>query len=271
MSIDSYDESSEVAYLRKADTEAQEEARRAMRVLSECSDIFFDRARVALHVIDVEGTLLDVNPIWAKAMGYDREQVVGRKSIEFVTDESRARALADGFPQFERIRFPQTRGLQFVRRDGRVMDVLLDARFVDPPGAKRVAYAAFCDVNDRASWRQGPSTLRSLQELAYAGRRYEAVVSGSREIVQDLCLTSLQDTFDHATEAETRADVVAGLIELVGDISANLAVLPKVHEEWLSVMAEHQQELVQVAKSIDRTLQDLADTIASTDNETRAR
>ena len=257
--------------MRNANPLEQEEARKAIRVLNECSDVFFNRAPVAMHVIDDEGKLLDVNPIWARAMGYDRQQVVGRKSIEFLTEESRARALADGFPQFERIRFPQTRGLQFVRRDGRVMDVLLDARFVDPPGAKRVAYASFCDVNDRASWRQGPSTLRSLQELANAGRRYEAVVSGTRDIVQELTPTALQDTFDHSGEAETRADVVAGLIELVGDISANLGVLPKVHEEWLSVMAEHQQELVQVAKSIDRTLRDLADTVASRDAETRDR
>ena len=64
---------------------------------------------------------------------------------------------------------------------------------------------------------------------------------------------------------------MAGLIELVGDISANLGVLPKVHEEWMSVMAEQQQELVQVAKSIDRTLRDLVDTIASTDTDPTAR
>ena len=58
-------------------------------------------------------------------------------------------------------------------------------------------------------------------------------------------------------------EVLGAAIEIGQDISASLRVMPLVQEEWLSQMVELKQEMLQVAKSIDRTLADIADSIAT--------
>ncbi len=42
-----------------------------------------------LHSIDPEGRLLSVSDYWAEALGYRREEVIGRKLTEFFTEDSR--------------------------------------------------------------------------------------------------------------------------------------------------------------------------------------
>ena len=57
-------------------------------------------------------------------------------------------------------------------------------------------------------------------------------------------------------------EVLGAAIEIGQDISTSLRVMPRVQEEWLSQMVELKQEMLRVAKSIDRTLADIADSIA---------
>ena len=52
-------------------------------------------------------------------------------------------------------------------------------------------------------------------------------------------------------------------LEVAQDVSANLGALVRVHEEWLGETTEQQRDLILVAKNIDRTLKDLADTAAA--------
>ena len=63
-------------------------------------DVVFDCAPVMLHSIDRDGRIVKVNRRWLQELGYEESEVIGRRSTEFLTDESRTRALSDTLPLF---------------------------------------------------------------------------------------------------------------------------------------------------------------------------
>ncbi len=81
----------------------------------------------AMHSIDVEGRLLDVSDLWLQVLGYERSEVIGRLSSDFLTPESAQRARETVFPAFLRTGRCDRVEYQFVRKDGSIIDVLLSA------------------------------------------------------------------------------------------------------------------------------------------------
>ena len=63
-------------------------------------DTLFENAPVMLHSIDEGGKLLKVNRSWTETLGYEKDEVLGHKSTEFLADESRQRATKDTLPLF---------------------------------------------------------------------------------------------------------------------------------------------------------------------------
>src|SRR6202007_2431249 len=52
------------------------------RTLYECTPAM-------LHSIDAEGRLVSVSDLWLSTLGYTREEVIGRPSVDFLTPASR--------------------------------------------------------------------------------------------------------------------------------------------------------------------------------------
>ncbi|MEZ4372757.1 MAG: PAS domain S-box protein [Polyangiaceae bacterium] len=63
------------------------------------ADLFRDSPAM-LHSIDPDGRILDVSDTWLSKLGYTREEVVGRKSTEFLTEESQRYAREVVLPAF---------------------------------------------------------------------------------------------------------------------------------------------------------------------------
>ena len=80
-----------------------------------------------IHSIDREGRLTAVSDAWCEAMGYERSEVIGRKSIEFLTPSSLRYAVDEVLPSFMRKGKCSDVEYQFVRKDGRILDVVLNA------------------------------------------------------------------------------------------------------------------------------------------------
>ena len=55
----------------------QKQVERALYAAREGSNDLFDRAPVAMHSIDKEGNLANVNRRWLETMGYTKEEVLG--------------------------------------------------------------------------------------------------------------------------------------------------------------------------------------------------
>ncbi|MFH1216971.1 MAG: PAS domain S-box protein [Pseudomonadota bacterium] len=80
-----------------------------------------------LHSIDPNGKVLSVSDYWSEILGYNREEVIGRNLTDFMTHESKARAEHSVIPEFFRTGFCKDISYNFIKKDGKVIDVLLSA------------------------------------------------------------------------------------------------------------------------------------------------
>ncbi len=87
----------------------------------------YEATPAILHSIGPDGRILNVSDRWLALMGYERHEVVGRASADFLTPASQAHARDVVLPAFFRNGFCDRVEYQFVRRDGSAIDVLLSA------------------------------------------------------------------------------------------------------------------------------------------------
>jgi diguanylate cyclase (GGDEF)-like protein/PAS domain S-box-containing protein len=87
----------------------------------------YERSPVMMHSVDRERRLLSVNDAWLATLGYTRAEVLGRDSSEFLTPESRRRALESVVPRFIREGSLRDVDYQMQTRSGEIIDVQLCA------------------------------------------------------------------------------------------------------------------------------------------------
>lgn len=80
-----------------------------------------------LHSINHEFRLVEVSDLWLETMGYKREEVIGRPSVDFLTPKSRDFALYKALPAFRKKGYARNVPYQFVKKNGEVMNVLFSA------------------------------------------------------------------------------------------------------------------------------------------------
>ena len=107
----------------------------------------YEATPAVLHSIGPDGRILNVSDRWLALMGYERREVVGRPSADFLTPASQAHARDVVLPAFFRNGHCDRVEYQFVRRDGSVIDVLLSAVLErDGNGATARSLAVLEDV-----------------------------------------------------------------------------------------------------------------------------
>ncbi len=82
---------------------------------------------VMLHSIDAEGKLLEVSDKWLSELGYSRDEVIGRSSTDFLSEESKKTAIQEALPDFYEKGYVENFPYQFVKKNGEKKDVLLSA------------------------------------------------------------------------------------------------------------------------------------------------
>ncbi len=80
-----------------------------------------------MHAIDHESRLVEVSDFWLETMGYRREEVIGRRSVDFLTPESREFAVKKALPAFRKKGVARNIPLQFIKKNGEIIEVLLSA------------------------------------------------------------------------------------------------------------------------------------------------
>lgn len=107
----------------------------------------YEASPAIMHSIDREGRMLDVSDRWLALMGYERHEVIGRMSSEFLGEASREHARTVVLPEFFRTGRCDRVEYQFLRRDGGLIDVLLSATLErDPDGTPARSMAVIEDV-----------------------------------------------------------------------------------------------------------------------------
>ncbi len=103
--------------------------------------------------------MVSVHRNWLEVLGYEEGEVIGRKSSEFLTEESRRFAVEGALPKFIKTGSARDVAYQMVKKNGDVIDVLLSAvAEMDANGRFIRSYCYMLDVNAHGIsddlWRQ---------------------------------------------------------------------------------------------------------------------
>ena len=150
----------------------------------------YDLSPVMMHSIDEQGRIVKVNRKWLEVTGYTREEVIGRKADFLMTPESARRAFAEVIPKFWREGSARDVPYQYVKKDGTIIDVLLDCQAVTDSSGRRVSVSVVRDVTERK---------RALEALRDSEARYRAIVEDQTELIcrfmPDGTLTFVNDAY----------------------------------------------------------------------------
>jgi len=137
---------------RKASIEItqRKSVEKALRESQERYRSIYHNTPAMLHSVDRKGLLVSVSDHWVEALGYERKEVIGQKLTSFFVENSRLYAENEVFPEFIKTGYCKDIPYQFVKKDGRTIDILLSAIVDrDADGNITRSLAVSIDVTDR--------------------------------------------------------------------------------------------------------------------------
>ncbi len=91
----------------------------------------YSRTPAMLHSIDHNARIVSVSDYWLEKLGYRINEVLGKSSADFLSEESRREALEVHLPNFFREGSLKDIPYQYVKKNGQIIDVLFSAIKVD--------------------------------------------------------------------------------------------------------------------------------------------
>ncbi|MFP2904776.1 PAS domain S-box protein [Pyxidicoccus sp. 3LFB2] len=126
---------------------------------------------VMMHSIDREGRLISVSDFWLSTLGYTREEVLGRSSVEFMTPESRRYARDVVLPEYFKTGACRDVPYRMLKKGGEPIDVVLSAIAErDAAGTIVRSLAVLIDVTERK---------RAEEALLESEKRMRAILDNS--------------------------------------------------------------------------------------------
>lgn len=121
-----------------------------------------------MHTISADGDITQVSDYWLSYFGYERDEVIGRKSLDFLDDESRERAITHTLPELFETGHQSNIPYRFKRKDGRTVDVLLSSFLErDQHGKPLRSFAVMTDVTPlRTAYEQLERSNKELDRFA---------------------------------------------------------------------------------------------------------
>lgn len=127
-----------------------------------------DRFRTAptmLHSINRKGLLVDVSDMWLEKLGYARDEVIGRPSTDFLSEDSRRYAREVVLPEFFRTGHCVVE-YEMVRKDGSILPVRLRGEaHRDETGAIIASAAAIEDLTEQRMLEKRILQAQKLESL----------------------------------------------------------------------------------------------------------
>lgn len=174
----------------------------------------YEQLPAMLHTADADGRLTAVSELWLKNLGYSRAEVIEQPATRFLSPESQEYANIVCLPRFFAEGFVRDEPMQFVKKNGDIIDVLLSAVAEnDPDGDFIRSVAVAVDVTESRNAQKAmevyQNKLRSLtSELSITEERERRRIASELHdgVVQSLAISKM-------TLSEILSEPDASLIE----------------------------------------------------------
>ena len=124
----------------------------------------YEHSPCGFHSLDAKGVFLRINQTELSWLGYTREEVIGRMSLNDILTLEGQRLFTDNFPRLKKSGVLRNLEFDFVRKDGTTLPVLVSATAVwNPDGSFAMSRTVAHDLTSR---RQAENRFRSILEAA---------------------------------------------------------------------------------------------------------
>jgi diguanylate cyclase (GGDEF)-like protein/PAS domain S-box-containing protein len=145
--------------------QARRQASIDLQISEERERHLYEATPAILQSNDADGRLLTVSDAWLATFGYSREEVIGRRSTDFLTDGSRGYAQSVVMPKFLATGRVENAEFRMVAKGGQIVDTLLSAVLERDAGGSPVRSLAV--LEDVTARRQAERALaEERQRLA---------------------------------------------------------------------------------------------------------
>ncbi|MBS8229145.1 ATP-binding response regulator [Vannielia litorea] len=131
-------------------------------------DSLFEVEPLLLHSIDDSGTLLNVSTAWARLLGYSRDELIGRRTVDVMAPASRAYALTTGLPLLYARGHVTNIPYEFLRADGRPIPVLLSSGAITDENGRFLRSLTVITDDRRARYAERELNARDRREAGGA-------------------------------------------------------------------------------------------------------
>lgn len=215
---------------------------RGISLVDRCFDTLFDQAPVMMHSIDELCRLLRVNRVWLETLGYDEHEVLGQRYVDFLTERSRACAVIDTLPLFWRTGSARNVGYEMIRKDGRVINVLVDANLDTDVTGIRQAITAVRTDHDLMLWEHSSAMLAGLTSLVRIKRSINTVLT--------LENTDGVSELPDPDSALPGRDMMLDLSVVVGEVSKTLQSLGSALADSARDADRQEQNLLELSEAV---------------------
>ena len=111
-----------------------------------------------------DGVYLDVNDAFLRRLGYERDEMIGRPPLDFVTPVSARRIQEEFRPALRRTGKLENKPISFVTKSGDVVDCLTNALVEHDP--RSLAHCDHLDAHGHVSTRNVPMQTRCPESRA---------------------------------------------------------------------------------------------------------
>ena len=268
----------------KIEAEALGEALDALRESEKRFRTLYEKTPFMMHSIDRDTRLISVSDYWLEVMGYERDEVLGRRIVEFYTDEARQYAEEIALPQFFKTGSNKDVPLQIVKKNGDIMDILLSATAqYDQEGEFDHSLAVMIDITERKraeahiehlalhdSLTDLPNRFLFHDRLQTAVAQVERTDSALALLFLDLDdFKDVNDTLGHATGDELLKAVAERLKSYLRDsdtVGRHTTTLARLGGDEFTILLTNLSDPVGAATVADRIIEDLSQPFTVGDN-----
>lgn len=106
----------------------------------------YEHSPVMIQIVDTSGRIADVNPRWLEELGYDRDEIVGERADSIMVSDGCRENFSELVMRLWVGESARDISCRFAKKDGQVIDVLLDCNATTDPSGEHIILTVVRDI-----------------------------------------------------------------------------------------------------------------------------